>query len=183
MKAKENQSNTATTARVHAIGISAVEFQSKKFWLPLMLGACLFYLSDPAHAVEQQGTGSQPLQSGDSSGQAGNAGGPSPTQRQGAGRGTKPPTDYTGTQSNPGSDQGSDEMNRRTDPRSEKDINPDMNKGTSPGSQPPPDTTLDTEEMNRGSAPNTENINKDTVGPGGDNMMRDAIPGGSGMNR
>jgi hypothetical protein len=152
MKAKENQSNTATTARVNAIGINAVEFQSKKFWLPLMLGACLFYLSDPAQAVEQ-GTGSQTLQSGDSSGQAGNVGGPSPTQRQGAGRGTKPPTDYTGTQSNP-------------------------------GSQPlPGDTNLDTEEMNRGSAPNTENINKDTVGPGGDNMMRDAIPGGSGMNR
>jgi hypothetical protein len=37
--------------------------------------------------------------------------------------------------------------------------------------------------MNRGSAPDTENINKDTTSPGGDNMMRDAIPGGSGLNR
>jgi hypothetical protein len=59
-----------------------------------------------------------------------------------------------------------------------------MNQGSSPGRKTPRrDTTVDTEEMNRGSAPDTENINKDTTSPGGDNMMRDAIPGGSGLNR
>jgi hypothetical protein len=70
------------------------------------------------------------------------------------------------------------------DAESRRGTSPHMDKGASSGNEPRrPDTTLDTEKMNQGSAPNTENINEDTVSPGGDNMMRDAIPGGSGLNR
>ncbi|MBL1264242.1 hypothetical protein [Candidatus Methylomicrobium oryzae] len=70
------------------------------------------------------------------------------------------------------------------DTESRRGTSPHMNKGTSSTDEPVRrDTTFDTEKMNKGSAPDTENINKDTVSPGGDNMMRDAIPGGSGLNR
>jgi hypothetical protein len=220
MKTKETLSNTATAKAAYAvIGTHAVELTAKKFWLPIILGASLFYMSHSAHAQEQQGTGGQTLQSADTSVQS-RSGGPPPTQKQGAGRGTKPHPEYSGTQSNQGSVQryrnlvqgdepgGSQSMsqgatsgqvmkqgmpsgqNTNPDDTSSQSTNPgdtsgqSTNPGATPGIQPPPrDTTLDTEKMNSGSAPNTENINKDTVGPGGDNMMRDAIPGGSGMNR
>lgn len=63
-------------------------------------------------------------------------------------------------------EQGKERMEQGTDrPSSEKGISPD------------------TEEMNRNPAPGSENINRDTTGPGGDNMMRDAVPGGSGIKR
>jgi hypothetical protein len=200
MKTKETLSNTATAKAAYAvIGTHAVELTVKKFWLPIILGASLFYMSHSAHAQEQQGTGGQTLQSADTSVQS-RSGGPPPTQKQGAGRGTKPHPEYSGTQSNQGSVQryrnlvqgdepgGSQSMSQGA--TSGQSTNPgdtsgqSTNPGAMPSIQPPPrDTTLDTEKMNSGSAPNTENINKDTVGPGGDNMMRDAIPGGSGMNR
>jgi hypothetical protein len=79
---------------------------------------------------------------------------------------------------------GTYETNRNTAPGKWKGTSPHMDKGPTRSSEPPRrDTTFDTEKMNRGPAPNTENINKDTFGPGGDNMMRDAIPGGSGLKR
>lgn len=77
-----------------------------------------------------------------------------------------------------------EKINKDTAPGKWEGTSPHMNQGPPPGPETPRrDTTFDTEEMNRGSAPDTENINKDTTGPGGDNMMRDAIPGGSGLNR
>jgi hypothetical protein len=77
-----------------------------------------------------------------------------------------------------------EKINKDTAPGKWEGTSPHMDRGTTPGrGTPRGDTTIDTEEMNRGSAPDTENINKDTTGPGGDNMMRDAIPGGSGLKR
>lgn len=131
MKTKETLSKPATAkAATAVIGIHAVESKARKFWVPLILGACLFYASQPVPAQDQQDAGSQDT---------------------GSSRGMRPSTG---------------------------DI-----QDTTQSGQTRPDTTLDTEKMNQGSAPHTENINKDTVGPGGDNMMRDAIPGGSGLNR
>jgi hypothetical protein len=173
MKAKETLANTATAAQA-APSVNTTESIAKKFWLPIIFGASLFYLSHPAEAQEQQGTGSQTLQSAATQTQSPGGGAPA-TQKQGAGRGTKPHPEYSGTQSN----QGSVQRYRNLVSGDE----PGTRQGTTPGSHPPRDTTFDTAKMNSGSAPNTENINKDTVGPGGDNMMRDAIPGGSGLNR
>jgi hypothetical protein len=94
-------------------------------------------------------------------------------------RGTEAPSMETGKiQGQAGEREDSQDTERR------RGTSPHMNKDTSSDSEPiRPDTTFDTEKMNRGPAPDTENINKDTVGPGGDNMMRDAIPGGSGLKR
>jgi hypothetical protein len=61
---------------------------------------------------------------------------------------------------------------------------PHRKRDSIPGSETPRrGTALGREETDRGSAPDRENINKDTTGPGGDNMLRDAIPGGSGLKR
>lgn len=133
------------------------------------------------------------------------SGGVPTTQKQGAGRGTKPHPEYSGTQPK----QGSVQRYRNLVSGDEPEVGQGMNQGTAsgqntnrgvpparlvnqgttsgrnaPGGQGTPrDTTFDTEKMNSGPAPHTENINQDTVSPGGDNMMRDAIPGGSGLNR
>ncbi|MBL1264243.1 hypothetical protein JJL52_11205 [Methylomicrobium sp. RS1] len=59
-----------------------------------------------------------------------------------------------------------------------------MDKNVTQRNEPPrPGTTLGTEKMNPDPVPNTENIRKDTVSPGSDNMIRDAIPGSNGLNR
>lgn len=64
MKAKETLANTATAAQAAPAG-HTTESIAKKFWLPIIFGASLFYLSHPAEAQEQQRTGSQTLQSAD----------------------------------------------------------------------------------------------------------------------
>lgn len=173
MKAKDTLSKptTATAAKAAHAG-QPVELTVKKLWLPIIFGASLFYLSHPVEAQEQQGTGPQTLQSADTRSQSRSGGAPA-TQKQGAGRGTKPHPEYSGTQSN----QGSVQRYRNLVSGNEPEVRQGMNRNT------PRDTSFDTAKMNSGPAPHTENVNKDTVGPGGDNMMRDAIPGGSGLNR
>jgi hypothetical protein len=101
-------------------------------------------------------------------------------EQQGAGNILAPPTGLRiAAQEEP-----PEKINKDTAPGKWEGTSPHMNPGSTPGRETPRgDTTFDTEEMNRGSAPDTENINKDTTGPGGDNMMRDAIPGGSGLKR
>jgi hypothetical protein len=177
MKAIEKISKAATKP-VTTINNNTIQFAAKKFWLPLVFGASLIYMGNPPHAGEQQGAGNQPMQSGSRQGQAGKWGMAQGTESQGSGRGTKPAPGYTddrvrnqgsntlergGNRIRQGTDRpGSDPMDRDTTPSGERGISPDIDKGTTPDS---------------------ENINKDTTGPGGDNMMRDAIPGGSGIKR
>lgn len=157
MKVIEKKSNTVVVKPAIALKSHTIQFTVKKFWLPLIFGVSLIYIGHPPYAKERQGT-----------------------ESQGAGRGTKPSTGYTEDKRNRGSNTmeqgkekieqgtdrpGSDSRGRATTPSSEKGIGPD------------------TEEMNRNPTPGSENINRDTTGPGGDNMMRDAVPGGSGIKR
>jgi len=95
------------------------------------------------------------------------------TESQGSGRGTKPAPGYTDDRVR---GQGSNTLERGSR-RIEQGVKRPGSDRTGEGTSP------STEEMNRNPAPGSENINKDTVGPGGDNMMRDAIPGGSGTKR
>lgn len=92
---------------------------------------------------------------------------------QGQGRGTKPAPGYTDDRVR---GQGNNTLERGSR-RMEQGVERPGSDRTGEGTRP------STEEMNRNPAPDSENINKDTVGPGGDNMMRDAIPGGSGTKR
>jgi hypothetical protein len=101
-------------------------------------------------------------------------------EQQGAGNILAPPTGLRiAAQEEP-----PEKINKDSAPGKWEGASPHMNQDSPPGHKAPPrGATFDTEKMNRGSAPDTENINKDTTSPGGDNMMRDAIPGGSGLNR
>ncbi|WAK03921.1 hypothetical protein [Methylobacter sp. YRD-M1] len=95
------------------------------------------------------------------------------TESQGSGRGTMPAPGYTDDRAR---GQGSNTLERGSKRMEQGEKRPGSDrtgKGTSPS----------TEEMNRNPAPGSENINRDTTGPGGDNMMRDAVPGGSGIKR
>lgn len=95
------------------------------------------------------------------------------TESQGSGRGTMPAPGYTEDKVR---GQGSNTLERGSK-RLEQSIKRPGSDRTGKGTSP------STEEMNRNPAPDSENINRDTTGPGGDNMMRDAIPGGSGIKR
>jgi hypothetical protein len=133
-----------------------------RFWLWMMFAAVLIIPCRPSHAQEAQGTGSALLP---------------PGSNQTAESILAPPTGLRIVQNN-------EETKEGEAPGRWSGTSPHMDKGATQRREPPrPDTTLDTEKMNTGPAPDTENINKDTTGPGGDNMMRDAIPGGSGLNR
>jgi hypothetical protein len=178
MKAKKKFPNSASAKAVKGRGSDGFEFDAKKFWLSMIFGAGLIFMCAPSHAEEEQKPGNPSLQPPGSIGQAGNEGIKAPgAEKQGAGSVLAPPTGLRIIQND-------EEMNENTGQGNWRGTSPDMGKGASSGSEPiPRDTTVDTEDMNTSPAPNTENINKDTVGPGGDNMMRDAIPGGSGLKR
>ncbi|MGJ0483588.1 MAG: hypothetical protein ACR65R_03510 [Methylomicrobium sp.] len=155
MKAIEKASNPATAKPVHALDTPVPGFAAKKFWLTFIFGAGLIFIGNSLRAEEQQRAGSSENV-------------------------LAPPTGLRVAVQEP-----PEKINKDTSPGQWEGTSPHMNKDADRPSEPPPrrDTTFDTEEMNKGPAPNTENINKDTVGPGGDNMMRDAIPGGSGLKR
>jgi hypothetical protein len=176
MKAKKKFSNSASAQAVKGSGSDGVEFGAKKFWLSMIFGASLIFMSAPSHAEEEQKPGNPFLQPPGSIGQTGNEGIKAPgTEKQGDGSVLAPPTGLRVIQ-------GGEEMNESTGQGNWRGTSPDMGKDATSGSEPiHGDTTVDTEDMNTSPAPNTENINKDTVGPGGNNMMRDAIPGGSGL--
>jgi hypothetical protein len=132
-----------------------------RFRLPMIFGAVLILSCHPSHAQESQGTASPLLP---------------PEATQGPESTLAPPTGLRIVQNN--------EKRKSDAPGRWRGTSPHMEKDATQRSEPPrSDTTLDTEKMNTGPAPDTENINKDTTAPGGDNMMRDAIPGGSGLNR
>jgi hypothetical protein len=178
MKAKKKLSNSASAQTAKANSNDEVELATKKLWLSLIFCAGLIFMSASLHAEEQQKPDNPSIQPPGSIGQAGNEGIKAPgAEKQGAGSVLAPPTGLRIIQNE-------EEMNENTGQGNWRGTSPDMGKGATSGSEPiPRDTTVDTEDMNTSPAPNTENINKDTVGPGGDNMMRDAIPGGSGLKR
>jgi hypothetical protein len=95
------------------------------------------------------------------------------TESQGSGRGTMPAPGYTDDRVR---GQGSNTLERGSK-RMEQGVKRPGSDRTGKGTSP------STEEKNKNPAPGSENINRDTTGPGGDNMMRDAIPGGSGSER
>jgi hypothetical protein len=99
--------------------------------------------------------------------------------RQGAEAVLAPPTGLRiATQEPP------EKINENSNPGKWEGTRPHRKRDSIPGNETPRrGTDLDREETDRGSAPDRENINKDTTGPGGDNMLRDAIPGGSGLKR
>lgn len=157
-------------------------------------------------------SGGQTMQSKGMQGQMGGAASSHGTGDQNPGRGTKPPTDYTGTRSSEGgktmeherstveqqmkADEGGgaatgagrgttggtsadmQQMNQVGAPDVNKGTTPNTNKETTPGSNPM-NTSPTMQEMNKNPSSGSENLNEDTVSPGGDNMMRGTIPGGS----
>jgi hypothetical protein len=174
MKAKKKLSNSASAEAAKGSGNDEVEYAAQKFWLSLIFCAGLIFMSASPHAEEQQRPGNPSIQPPGSIGQAGNEGIKAPgAEKQGAGSVLAPPTGLRIIQNE-------EEMNENTGQGNWRGTSPDMGKGATSGSEPlHKDTTVDTEEMNTG----TENNNQDTVGPGRDNMMRDAISGGSGLKR
>jgi hypothetical protein len=178
MKAKKKLSNSAFAQAANGSGNDEVELAAKKLWLSLIFCAGLIFMSASSHAEEEQKPSNPSLHPPGSIGQAGNEGIKAPgAEKQGAGSVLAPPTGLRIIQNE-------EEMNENTGQGNWRGTSPDMGKGASSGSESlHKDTTVDTEDMNTSPAPNTENINKDTVGPGGDNMMRDAISGGSGFKR
>ncbi len=95
------------------------------------------------------------------------------TESQGSGRGTMPAPGYTDDRVRGQGSNTLEQGRKRVEQGVKRPRSDRTGKGTSPS----------TKEMNRNPAPGSENINRDTTGPGGDNMMRDAIPGGSGIKR